>query len=133
MSALLADLVLVAHFAFVLFVVLGGLLLLRWPRLAYVHVPVAIYGTLIELVGWICPLTPLENSLRARAGEAGYEGSFIEHYILPVMYPAALTRNRQFLLGALVVGLNFAIYAYVLRRRARRSNSLHSFRPRKSP
>jgi hypothetical protein len=131
--AILADLVLVAHFAFVLFVVLGGLLVLRWPRLAYIHIPVAIYGALIELVGWICPLTPLENSLRARAGEAGYEGSFIEHYILPVLYPSALTRNVQLLLGVLVLGLNLAIYSYFLWRRARASNSLHSLRPRKSP
>jgi uncharacterized membrane protein YhhN len=131
--AILADLIVVAHFAFVLFVVLGGLLVLRWPRLAYVHVPIAIYGVLIELVGWICPLTPLENSLRVRAGEAGYEGSFVEHYILPVLYPSALTRNIQLLLGALVLGLNLAIYTYFLRRRARTSNSLHSFGHRKSP
>jgi hypothetical protein len=131
--AILADLVLVLHFAFVLFVVLGGLLVLRWPRLAYVHIPVAAYGALIELVGWICPLTPLENSLRARAGEAGYEGTFVEHYILPVLYPSALTRNVQVLLGVLVLGLNLAIYTYVLRRKARRSNSLQSLTPRKSP
>jgi uncharacterized membrane protein YhhN len=118
LPAVLADLVLVAHFTFVLFVVLGGLLVLRWPRLAYVHVPVAIYGVLIELVGWICPLTPLENSLRARAGEAGYEGSFIEHYILPVLYPSSLTRGIQVLLGCLVLGLNAAIYGFLLRRSA---------------
>jgi hypothetical protein len=129
----LADLVLVLHFAFVLFVVLGGLLVLRWPRLAYVHIPIALYGALIELVGWVCPLTPLENSLRARAGEAGYEGSFVEHYILPVLYPSALSRNIQLFLGMLVLGLNLAIYTYVLRRKSRASNSLHSFRPRKSP
>lgn len=115
-----------------LFVVLGGLLVLRWPRLAYVHIPVAIYGALIEFVGWICPLTPLENSFRARAGEAGYQGSFIEHYVLPVLYPSALTRDLQLLLGTVVLGLNLAIYTYLLRRKARRSNSLHSFRPRKS-
>jgi uncharacterized membrane protein YhhN len=118
-AAFLADLVLVAHFAFVLFVVLGGLLVLRWPRLAYVHVPVAIYGALIELVGWICPLTPLENSLRAQAGEAGYQGSFVEHYILPVLYPSALTRGVQVGLGLLVLALNLAIYCYFLRRKTR--------------
>jgi hypothetical protein len=118
-AAFLADLVLVIHFLFVLFVVLGGLLVLRWPRLAYVHVPVAIYGALIELVGWICPLTPLENSLRARAGETGYEGSFIEHYILPVLYPSALTREVQVVLGLLVLALNLVIYCYFLRRKTR--------------
>lgn len=119
MYAILADLILVLHFAFVLFVVFGGLLVLRWPRLAYVHIPVAIYGTLIELVGWICPLTPLENSLRARAGEAGYQGSFVEHYILPVLYPSALSREIQIILGSLVLVINLLIYAYLARQRSR--------------
>lgn len=116
-----------------LFVVLGGLLVLRWPRMAYVHIPVAIWGALIEFTGWICPLTPLEKTLRASAGGAGYEGGFIEHYILPVLYPSALTRNVQLILGTLVVGLNLAIYTYLLRRKAAGSNLLHSLRPRKSP
>lgn len=116
---ILADFVVGLHFLFVLFVVLGGLLVLRWPRLAYIHVPVAIYGALIELVGWTCPLTPLENSLRARAGEAGYQGSFVEHYILPVLYPSALTRGVQVALGLLVLGFNLVIYCYFLRRKAR--------------
>jgi hypothetical protein len=130
---MLADLVVALHFAFVLFVVLGGLLVLRWPRLAYVHVPAAIWGVLIEFAGWVCPLTPLENSLRVRAGEAGYEGSFVEHYILPMLYPSALTRNVQFLLGALVLALNLAIYAYLLRRTRRtRRNSLQPPSSRKS-
>jgi hypothetical protein len=114
-------------------VVLGGLLVLRWPRLVYVHVPVAIYGALIEFVGWVCPLTPLEQALRLRAGESGYQGGFIEHYILPLLYPSALTRNVQLLFGTLVIGLNLAIYTYVVRRRARTSNSLHSLRTGKSP
>jgi hypothetical protein len=127
---MLADLVVALHFAFVLFVVLGGLLVLRWPRLAYVHVPAAIWGVLIEFAGWVCPLTPLENSLRVRAGEAGYEGSFVEHYILPMLYPSALTRNVQFLLGALVLALNLAFYAYLLRRTRR--NSLQPPSSRKS-
>jgi hypothetical protein len=114
-------------------VVLGGLLVLRWPWLAYIHIPVAIYGALIEFVGWICPLTPLEQMLRIKAGESGYQGGFIEHYILPLLYPSALTRNLQLLLGMLVLALNLAIYTYVLRRKARASNSLRSLRPRKSP
>jgi uncharacterized membrane protein YhhN len=117
--ALLADLVLGLHFLFVLFVILGGLLVLRWPRLAYVHIPVAVYGALIEFVGWVCPLTPLENSLRAKAGQAGYQGSFIEHYLLPILYPSALTREIQLLLGSSVLVLNLLIYAYLIRQRSR--------------
>lgn len=115
----MADLVVLLHFLFVLFVILGGLLVLRWPRVAYVHLPVAAYGALIELVGWICPLTPLEKRLRERAGLEGYEGGFVEHYILPVLYPAGLTRAVQIGLGILVLGLNFTIYGVIARRRRR--------------
>jgi uncharacterized protein DUF2784 len=130
---MLPDLVVGVHFLFVLFVVLGGFLVLRWPSLAYLHVPAAVWGAWIEFTGRICPLTPLENSLRGRAGEAGYQGGFIEHYILPVLYPSALTRDVQVLLGAIVVGLNLAIYTYLLRRKSRESNPLHSPTPRKLP
>lgn len=112
----LADLILVAHFAFVLFVVLGGLLVLRWPLLAWVHIPAAIWGVLIEYTGWICPLTPLENSFRVRGGEAGYSGGFIQHYIQPVLYPAGLTRSTQLVLGSLVLILNLAAYGIVFAR-----------------
>lgn len=122
---LLADLVLSLHFLFVLFVVLGGLLALRWRWVVWVHLPAAVWGTLIELGGWICPLTPLEKSLRERAGEGGYEGGFIEHYLLPILYPGALTREIQLVLGAAVVGVNLLIYAYVFRaRRARAGQGL---------
>ena len=89
----LADLVLVVHLGFVLFVVLGGLLVVRWPWLAWLHVPAAVWGVLIEFMGWICPLTPLENSFRVAGGGAGYSGGFIEHYIRPILYPAGLTRR----------------------------------------
>lgn len=116
---LLADLVLVFHFGFIVFVILGGLLALRWPRLALVHLPAAAWGALIELAGWICPLTPLETSLRRAAGQAGYEGGFIEHYLLPVVYPGGLTRDTQLLLAAMVVLLNVGIYGLVWRRRLR--------------
>lgn len=112
----LADLVLVAHLAFVLFVVLGGLLVVRWPRLAWLHIPAAIWGVLIEYMGWICPLTPLENSFRTKGGEAGYAGGFIEHYIQPTLYPAGLTRSTQVVLGSVALILNLAAYAIVLSR-----------------
>lgn len=115
--SLLADLVLVTHFGFIVFVVAGGLLALRWPRVAWVHLPAAAWGTAIELFGWICPLTPLENSLRRRAGETGYAGGFIEHYLLPVIYPAGLTREVQLVLAAGVVAVNLGIYALVWRKR----------------
>jgi uncharacterized protein DUF2784 len=119
----LADLVVAIHIAFVLFVVLGGLLVLRWRRLAYVHVPAAVWGAWIEFTGRICPLTPLENSLRARAGQAGYSGGFIEHYLLPLLYPSALTRTIQLVLGALVVVINLGIYGYLIgSRRSVRAN-----------
>jgi hypothetical protein len=113
----LADLVLGLHLLFVVFVVLGGLLLLRWPRLAWIHLPAAIWGAVIELGGWICPLTPLENTLRAWAGEAGYRGGFLEHYILPVLYPGSLTRGVQLALAIVVIVVNLGVYGFVYRRR----------------
>ena len=116
---LLADLVLVLHAGFVAFVVLGALLALRWPRVAWVHVPVVLWGAGIEFVGGICPLTPLENHWRRMAGELGYPGGFIEHYIVSALYPDGLTRNVQVVLGALVVVVNVAIYAWALRRSRR--------------
>jgi hypothetical protein len=115
----LADLVLVLHFAFVLFVVLGGLLVVPWPRLAWLHVPAAIWGVLIEYTGWICPLTPLENSFRARAGQTGYSGGFIQHYIQPLLYPAGLSRSTQLVLGSLVLLVNVAAYGVVIAGRRR--------------
>ncbi len=118
----LADAVVVLHFGFVLFVVLGGLFALRWPRVAWFHLPTAVWGAGIEFLGGICPLTPLEIRLRRLGGEAGYAGGFVEHYVLPVLYPEALTRDVQYLLGGIVIGLNVLIYAIVLRRlRARRA------------
>lgn len=119
---LLADFTLVVHLAFVVFVVIGGLLALRWPKAALVHIPIAIYGAAIEFIGFVCPLTPLEVWLRRRGGEAGYEGGFIEHYVTAALYPAGLTREIQFTLGALVIAVNVVIYAVVWRR-ARRPDS----------
>jgi hypothetical protein len=116
----LADLVVGAHVLFVVFVVAGGLLTLRWPWVAAVHLPAAVWGALIEFKGWVCPLTPLEKSLRAAAGQAGYQGGFIEHYLLPVLYPTGLTRGVQLVLGSLVVAVNLGVYGLVLWRRASR-------------
>lgn len=116
-ARLAADLVVLVHIAFVAFVVLGGLLALRWRWIPWLHLPVAAYGAAIELVGWICPLTPLENRLRRAAGEAGYEGGFVEHYLLPVLYPGALTPELQLTLGLLVVAVNLAVYTAVWWRR----------------
>ena len=114
----LADLVVALHFGFVLFVVLGGLLVLRWRWVGLVHLPAAVWGAWMEFSGRICPLTPLENEYRRLGGEAGYTGGFIEHYILPVLYPHALTRNIQVALGVVVVALNLGLYlrAFAARR-----------------
>jgi len=117
---LLADLVVVVHAAFVAFVVFGGLIVLRRPRVAWFHVPAAAWGVLIEFAGGVCPLTPLENSLRLRGGETGYSGGFIDNYLIPLLYPAGLTRNTQLALGALALALNVAVYAVFLARRRRR-------------
>ena len=113
----LADALLVLHLAFVLFVVLGGLLVLRWPRLAWLHLPAAAWGALIEFAGFICPLTPLEVGLRRLGGEVGYEGGFIEHYVTAALYPSGLTRAVQILLGCGVLLVNLIVYARLARRR----------------
>jgi len=121
---LLADLTLVIHLAFIAFVLLGALAVLRWPRLAWLHLPALAWGVVVEAAGWRCPLTPLEVWLRRAAGDSGYPGGFIEHYLLAVLYPAGLTRELQWLLVALLLALNAALYALVwrARRRARRGD-----------
>jgi hypothetical protein len=117
---LLADATVVLHFAFVVFVVLGGLLVLRWPRIAWLHLPAAVWGTWVECAGWLCPLTPLENWLRERGGEAVYTTSFVERYFTPVLYPSALSRELQWTLGGFVVIVNAAVYLTIVQRRRRR-------------
>jgi len=112
-----ADAILVAHLVFVLFVVFGALLLLRWPRLAWLHIPAVVWAAYIEFSGTICPLTPLEVALRQRAGQAGYGGGFIDHYVVSLLYPEGLTQNTQAMLGAVVVAINAAIYIVAFRRR----------------
>lgn len=120
----LADLVLCVHAVFALFVLLGGLLVLRETRLAWVHAPAVIWGALIEYAGFICPLTPLEVGLRRRGGESGYEGGFIEHYLTRLLYPSGLTRTVQVVLGTLVLVVNLAIYWKVAALHLRRRRGL---------
>src|SRR5262249_33497802 len=119
----LAELVVVVHLGFVAFAVGGGLLLYRWRRVLWLHLPAALWGGFIEINGWTCPLTPLENWLRNQTGTVGYEGSFLEHYLLPVLYPTGLTRGEHVLLGVLVLAVNAVLYGWLLgmRRRLRQS------------
>jgi Protein of Unknown function (DUF2784) len=114
-----ADLVLLVHLAFTLFVVLGGLVVLRRPRLIWLHLAAVFWGALIEFAGFVCPLTPLEVSLRESGGEAGYAGDFVGHYIIEILYPEGLTRSLQVGLGFGVLFLNGLIYGYICVRRRR--------------
>jgi hypothetical protein len=119
--SLAADVLLVLHLAFIVFVMLGGLLLLKWTWVGYLHLPAVAWGILVELQGWLCPLTPLEQHFRMLAGETGYSGGFVQHYLLPIIYPAGLTREVQFLLAVSVISTNLVIYAviYIKYRRGR--------------
>jgi hypothetical protein len=103
------------HFAFIAFVIFGGLLVLRWPRLMWLHLPAAAWGVLIEFFSWYCPLTKWENHFLREAGRAGYDGGFVAHYIMPVIYPAGLTRGIEIAIGAFVLILNAVIYWRVFR------------------
>ena len=111
----LADLVLVIHALFIVFVVIGGLLVLRWQWFVWLHLPAVVWGILLEVFGWLCPLTPLEQGLRQAAGTAGYSGGFIEHYLVPLIYPAELSREVQLYLAATVIVVNILVYAVVFR------------------
>ena len=115
------DALVVIHLGFILFVMLGGLLLLRWPRLIWLHVPAVAWGVIVECLHLGCPLTPWENQLRRMAGQAGYEGGFIEHYLIPLIYPAGLTPAIQLWLGAIVVLVNAAVYAWLIGRWRRKT------------
>jgi hypothetical protein len=117
-----ADILVILHFGFIVFVVLGALLCLRWKRVAWLHLPAACWGAAIEFRRGVCPLTPLEQRLRVAAGDAGYSGGFIEHYLIPVIYPSGLDAFFQYTLGALVVTINLAIYGGVLYRQVRHAS-----------
>ena len=124
----LADAVVAAHALFVVFVLLGGALVLRWPRIAILHLPAAAWGAWVEFTGTICPLTPLENHWRRAAGEAGYQGGFVEHYVVPALYPEGLTPRTQVAFGIVVVALNAAVYALALCRARRKRAAARNLR-----
>jgi hypothetical protein len=115
--ALLAGVIVLVHLAFVVFAASGALLALRWPWIPWVHIPGVVWAAYIELSGGICPLTPLENDLRARAGLDYYSGDFVAQYLFPVLYPDGLTRPAQIVIGALVLVLNLVLYGWLWRRR----------------
>jgi uncharacterized protein DUF2784 len=117
--SLLADALVIAHFGFTAFVIFGGFLTWRWPRIAFAHLPALAWGIWVEVSGTICPLTPLENQLRMRGGEAGYSGGFLAHYIGSILYPAGLTPHIQWLLGGMLVGLNGFAYGWLNARKSR--------------
>jgi hypothetical protein len=114
-SAIGADIIVLVHFAFVLFVLFGGVLLVWWRRLVWLHLPAVIWGMLIEFTGWICPLTPYENQLRKQAGLEMYDGDFVMRYIMPILYPEDLTRSLQITLGFVVLLVNAICYFYVFK------------------
>ena len=124
-SHVLADLVVVIHALFILFVLAGGLLVLRWRWVAWLHLPAVTWAVLLEVNGWLCPLTPLEQHLRQAAHGTAYPGGFIEHYLLPLIYPAGLTREIQLYLAIIVVVVNILVYGLVFRRwHARRNRAM---------
>jgi hypothetical protein len=121
-ASIAADLLVLVHFAFIIFVGFGGLLVLKWVRVSFIHIPCVLWGSLIELRGWICPLTPLERHLREVAGGSGYTGGFIDHYVMMLIYPEGLTRGMQISLGIMVLVVNLCVYGVVLVKRAKGNN-----------
>ena len=121
MYNVLADVIVVIHFLFILFVVFGGLLVIRWPKLAFVHLPAAVWGVTVEIFGWICPLTPLENRFRDLAGNMSYHGDFILRYLVPVIYPENLTTSIQKIISALVIIVNVIFYTVAIRKHKKKS------------
>jgi hypothetical protein len=117
--SVLADALVIAHFGFTGFVIFGGFLTWRWPRIAFAHLPALAWGIWVEVSNSICPLTPLENALRIRGGEAGYRGGFLAHYLGGILYPAGLTPHTQWLLAGFLIGLNVLAYGYLIARKSR--------------
>jgi len=117
LASLIADGILILHLAWIVFAILGGLLALRWPRVAWVHLGVVVWSAWVILAGWVCPLTPLENHFRWTAGQEGYQDGFVEHYITALVYPPGLTRALQIGLGVAILLWNAVIYALVFHRR----------------
>jgi hypothetical protein len=120
---LLADLVVLLHLLFVVFVLFGGLLVAKARRLVWIHGPAFAWGFLVEVTGWTCPLTPLENWLRVQGADSAYDGDFLSHWLLPLLYPSFLTHHIQIVLGTLVLAVNAVIYAWILRRRRDEANA----------
>ena len=121
-----ADAVLIFHLAFIVFALLGGLPALQWRWVPWLHLPAAAWGFFVEVTGRICPLTPLENALRLRAGQASHSGGFVEHYLVPVIYPVGLTQSIQWVLAGVVVAVNLAVYGWLLQRRRSAPGSRYS-------
>jgi hypothetical protein len=130
MALVLADALVIMHLLFVTFVMTGGFLLARWPKLAWLHLPAVAWGAIVEFTGWICPLTPLENHLRMLGGGGAYSGGFVERYLLPVLYPENLTLPIQQVLGGAVVGVNLVAYALAYRASRRKAVTQSAWRSR---
>lgn len=116
MYSLLADLIVLAHFSFIVFIICGGLLVIRWPKIAFIHLPAVVWGAIVEFFGWICPLTPLENYFRNLAGANQYSGDFVMRYLVPIIYPETLTSTIQTVLGIAVIVINVFVYTIALRK-----------------
>lgn len=114
--------IVLVHLGFIVFVALGGFLVIKWHNIAFLHIPCALWGVLIAFGGWICPLTPLEMHFRKLAGIAGYDGGFIDHYVMPIVYPAGLTRGMQTAFGVTILAVNLIVYARVLVNRTKQGN-----------
>ncbi|MDX2452818.1 DUF2784 domain-containing protein [Desulfosarcina sp.] len=121
-EGLAADIIVIVHLGFIVFVALGGILVIKWHKIAFLHLPCALWGVLIAFGGWICPLTPLEMHFRQLAGIAGYDGGFIDHYVMPLVYPAGLTRGMQIAFGVIILAVNLFVYARVLVNRTKQGN-----------
>ena len=111
-----ADLLVLTHLGFIVFVIVGGVMAMKWSWLMFLHIPAAVWGVLVVMNGWICPLTPWENQLRNLAGQEGYSSGFIEHYIIPLIYPSGLTRDMQIILGLFILTINLFVYGFIIYR-----------------